>query len=146
MSDGSDGSSEGAPRDEATRPDGIAAITDERTLLARQRTDASANRTVLANERTFTAWLRTGLAAIALGLAVPRLLTTPASEYVGMLLGLLLIVLGVVMGVLAACRYCKVAKDLKLAGLELTPAWVAAVLVAGMSLVGVLAVALLLMA
>ncbi|MFW6156678.1 MAG: DUF202 domain-containing protein [Armatimonadota bacterium] len=121
------------------------AEADDRTQWARERTEAAANRTVLANERTFTAWLRTGLSSIAVGLAVPRLLTTPASEHVGLWLGLLLIVLGVALGVLAACRYCRVAKDLKEAGLELTPAWVATVIVAGMTLVGVLALVLVLL-
>lgn len=144
MSDSGEQSPEGTSRDEATRPDGIAAITDERTLLARQRTDASANRTVLANERTFTAWLRTGLSAIALGLAVPRLLATAESAYVGRWLALILIVLGLLMAVVAACRYCRVAEDLEQAGLELTPAWVAMVIVAGLALVGVLAVVLVL--
>jgi putative membrane protein len=126
--------------DGLTKPD----PADERTELARQRTEASANRTVLANERTFTAWLRTGLSAIALGLAVPRLLTTAESAYVGDFLALILIALGIFMAVLAACRYCRVAEDLEEAGLELTPAWIAMVIVVGLSIVGVLAVVMVL--
>ena len=46
---------------------------DDKTGLAKERTDFAEDRTVLANERTFAGWLRTGLAAVAVGLAFQAL-------------------------------------------------------------------------
>lgn len=120
-------------------------LARERNELARQRTDASASRTVLASERTFSAWLRTALSGIGLGLAVPRLLASPASRHVAMWLGLILIVVGVATGILAAKRYRVVARELEATGLDLTPAWVATAIAAALTLVGALAVVLVLM-
>ena len=120
-------------------------LARERNELARQRTDASASRTVLANERTFSAWLRTALSGIGLGLAVPKLLASPLSQHVAMWLGLILILLGVVAGMLAAKRYATVARELEEVGLDLTPGWVATTIVAALTLVGVLAVVLVIM-
>ncbi|MBD3291869.1 MAG: DUF202 domain-containing protein [Armatimonadia bacterium] len=120
-------------------------LARERNELARQRTDASASRTVLANERTFSAWLRTALSGIGLGLAVPKLLASPLSQHVAMWLGLILIVLGTVAGMLAAKRYATVARELEEVGLDLTPGWVATTIVAALTLVGALAVVLVVM-
>jgi putative membrane protein len=47
---------------------------DRRTTLAGERTDLAGERTSLAGERTMLAWWRTGMTAIALALAVGRLL------------------------------------------------------------------------
>jgi putative membrane protein len=100
---------------------------------------------VLANERTFSAWLRTALSAIGVGLAVPRLLAPAAYRHIAMWIGLILILVGVAMGMLAAKRYCTVARELKPVGIDLTPAWVATVIVAALTLVGALAAVLVVM-
>ena len=133
--------------DDPTNDDGMTKtdLADERTELARKRTDDAASRTVLANERTFSAWLRTALSGIGLGLAVPRLLSDARTVGIAAALGLILIVLGVAAGVLAAYRYHNVSQDLEAAGHELTPRWITAAIVAGITLVGVLAVILVLM-
>jgi len=54
----------------APDPDGA----DRRTSLADERTELAGERTSLAGERTMLAWWRTGLAALAVALAVGRLL------------------------------------------------------------------------
>ncbi len=120
-------------------------LARERNEMARERTGASSSRTVLANERTFSAWLRTALSAIGVGLAVPRLLAPPEYRHIATSLGLILIVLGVAMGLLAAKRYCRVSAELEAKGLELTPGWVATVVGLVLTLVGVLAIILVIM-
>ena len=46
------------------------AQTDRDTELAEERTDWSEDRTLLANERTFASWMRTGMACVALALGL----------------------------------------------------------------------------
>ena len=55
---------------EPREPDG----DERRTSLADERTSLAGERTSLAGERTLLAWWRTGLAALAVALAVGRLL------------------------------------------------------------------------
>lgn len=120
-------------------------LVDERTELAQHRTEDAARRTVLANERTFSAWLRTALSAIGVGLAVPKLLAPADYHLLALSLGLTLIVLGVGMGLLAAKRYCQITRELEAKDLELTPGWVASIIVIALTLVGVLSVLIVLM-
>jgi putative membrane protein len=55
-------------------PDANDEGVDRRTSLADERTTLAGQRTTLAGERTLLAWWRTGLTAIAVALAVGRLL------------------------------------------------------------------------
>ncbi len=125
--------------------------SDERLELARRRTELAdartvdaSRRTVLANERTFSAWLRTALSAIGVGLAVPRLLAPEQHRVTAMWLGLMMILVGLGMVVLAEHRYRRVAKNLEEAGLHMTPGWVATAVLVAMLLVVALAVVLVL--
>lgn len=67
----------------------------------------SQEQTLLAAERTFSAWLRTALAAMAGGLAILRLIIFKTEEHrmLGHLAGLLLILWGCLLIVLASMDY-----------------------------------------
>jgi putative membrane protein len=77
-----------------------------------------------ANERTFLAWVRTSIAVIAFGFLVERFdlfiafarledkkLTVPREEF-GQLAGLVLIILGIVMILVAALRFARNAHEI----------------------------------
>lgn len=106
-----------------------------RTELALERTKWAERRTLLANERTFSAWLRTGLASIGGGLAVARLLGAEGiSELLARFVGIILVIAGAAVAVLALWRFTKVSQILERENLPVLPAWVAWLLVG--SLVG----------
>jgi len=79
-----------------------------------------------ANERTFLAWVRTSIAVIAFGFLVERFdlflafiaptagkaRTVIARSEFGHLAGLVLIVLGIVMIILAAARFARTAREI----------------------------------
>lgn len=94
-------------------------------------------RTHLAEERTFLAWLRSGLAAIAVSLAVGRLLPElldadqAAYRYLGIGYGLL----GVFLLAYGAIRQRIVERHLSAGGFAPLPLWVPVILgVAGVTL------------
>jgi putative membrane protein len=77
-----------------------------------------------ANERTFLAWVRTSIAVIAFGFLVERFdlfiafaqledkkLIVPREEF-GQLAGLVLIILGIVMILVAALRFARNAREI----------------------------------
>ena len=79
-----------------------------------------------ANERTFLAWVRTAIAVIAFGFVVERFdlflafftpaslngkISIPRAEF-GQLAGLILMVLGIGMIVIAAVRFVRTAKEI----------------------------------
>ena len=79
----------------------------------------------MANERTFLAWIRTSVAIMAFGFVVEKfsLFVKQMGYYLGkeavppvpgysQIIGILLVVLGVVMGVLAFARYKNVEKQI----------------------------------
>ncbi len=107
--------------------------------------DAS-RRTHLAEERTFLAWLRSGLAAIAVSLAVGRLLPEllDADKGVYRLLGIGYGVLGIFLLAYGAIRQRVVERHLRVDSFAPLPVWVPVTLgVAGVVL-GVATVATLL--
>jgi putative membrane protein len=60
------------------------------------RDDLAYDRTHLATERTYAAWLRTGLSVAAGGIAVARLVPSPArGSAVSLLLGVAFVLLGI---------------------------------------------------
>ncbi len=79
-----------------------------------------------ANERTFLAWVRTSIAVMAFGFLVEKFdlflevasqslakrTLSPGGQLVGNIAGLMLILLGGAMMVLATARFRKVAKDI----------------------------------
>lgn len=82
----------------------------------------------LANERTFLAWVRTNVALISLGLVVARLSPSLVAETAGgarrvaartIPLGVLLVVFGALVTMLAAWRYRRVNQEIE-AGLVKT--------------------------
>jgi uncharacterized membrane protein YidH (DUF202 family) len=79
----------------------------------------------MANERTFLAWIRTSIAIMAFGFVVEKFSlfvkqlgyylgekTVPPSPGYSSKIGILLVVLGVIMGVLAFVRYKNVEKQI----------------------------------
>jgi len=101
-----------------------------------QPTDASI-RTFLAEERTFLAWIRSGLAAIAVSLAVGRLLPEllDADQGVYRTLGIGYGVLGVFLIGYGAVRQRAVERRLVSGGFVPLPLWVVATIgIAGLAL------------
>ena len=80
---------------------------------ARDRTDLARQRNLLANERTFSAWLRTGLSAVVAGLAIARLLGSVDSLLVARSIGVILVLTGGGIYVLAFWRYGQVSRSLE---------------------------------
>ena len=102
-------------------------------------------RTFLAEERTFLAWLRTGLAAIAVSLAVGRLLPAllDADQDVYRVLGVGYGLLGIFLMVYGAIRQRVVERHLVAGGFAPLPLWVVLILggaglVLGVATVGTL--------
>ncbi len=117
---------------------------EERTEGAEERTEWAMNRTVLANERTFIAWLRTGMASIGVGLGVAEFLAEADAERIATVLGLILIVLGGGMTIIGLRRYNRVSSELKDVGIDIHPTWMVYGIVVGLSIVALLAIALVL--
>lgn len=107
--------------------------------------DAS-RRTFLAEERTFLAWLRSGLAAIAVSLAVGRLLPEllDADEVAYRVLGVGYGVLGVFLLGYGAARQRRVERALAVGSFPPLPLWVVATLGASGLVLGAATVATLL--
>jgi len=67
-----------------------------------------------ANERTFLAWVRTGIAVIAFGFVIEKfnlfLLTVPAAGRIGRYEGLVLILGGVGIVILATVRFMRITR------------------------------------
>jgi uncharacterized membrane protein YidH (DUF202 family) len=103
-------------------------------------------RTFLAEERTFLAWLRSGLAAIAVSLAVGRLLPAllDADQDVYRILGVGYGLLGIFLMVYGAIRQRVVERHLVAGGFAPLPSWVVVVLGGAGLVLGIATVATLL--
>jgi putative membrane protein len=103
-------------------------------------------RTFLAEERTFLAWLRSGLAAIAVCLAVGRLLPAllDADQGVYRVLGVGYGLLGIFLMVYGAIRQRVVERHLIAGGFAPLPLWVVLILGGAGLVLGVATVATLL--
>ena len=99
-------------------------------------------RFTLANERTFLAWLRTALALDAAGIAVVHLLPELLVPGLRELAGVALVALGAVVAASAYARWRRYQQALR-TGRPLPDSRLPAVLVVVLTLVSVLAVALL---
>ena len=108
--------------------------------------DAS-RRTFLAEERTYLAWLRSGLAAIAVSLAVGRLLPEliDADQAIYRVLGIGYGLLGVFLIAYGAARQRTVERRLLSGGFAPLPLWVVATLGSVGLLLGLATVATLLL-
>jgi putative membrane protein len=103
-------------------------------------------RTFLAEERTYLAWLRSGLAAIAVSLAVGRLLPAllDADQGVYRVLGVGYGLLGIFLMVYGAIRQRVVERHLVAGGFAPLPLWVVLILGGAGLVLGVATVAALL--
>lgn len=120
-------------------------MSDRNDALDDRETDAS-RRTLLAEERTYLAWLRSGLAAIAVSLAVGRLLPEllDADQDVYRVLGIGYGALGVFLMAYGAVRQRSVERRLRTGGFAPLPLWVVVALGAGGLTLGLATVATLL--
>lgn len=107
--------------------------------------DDATRRTFLAEERTFLAWLRSGLAAIAVSLAVGRLLPEllDADDGAYRLLGVGYGVLGVFLLGYGATRQRRVERALAVGSFPPLPVWVVTALGAAGLVLGAATVATL---
>ncbi|WP_410508673.1 DUF202 domain-containing protein [Methanosarcina hadiensis] len=111
--------------------------TRGKTELADERTELANHRTLLANERTFSAWIRTGIALIGGGLTVAELLDG-ANDVLPKIIGIILIIMGAAVCVMALWRYNSVSRILGKKGVRVTPKLVTFILVGGLLLVTLL--------
>lgn len=101
-------------------------------------------RTLLANERNFHGWIRTGLTAEAAGLGVARLLHSTGWVSTALAGGVVLVVAGATMFLLALRRYWLINRELKQTGIkQTTPNWLITFLTAVLVLSSILALGLL---
>lgn len=80
-------------------------MVDRMEQLAEQRTASAHGRTLLAEERTYSAWIRTGLASIATGLVIVKLIGEAQPRWLVLALGVVFVVAGATMFVLAFWTY-----------------------------------------
>jgi putative membrane protein len=111
--------------------------------LARDRTDLARQRNLLANERTFSAWLRTGLSAVVAGLGIARLLDPGGLLPIAHSIGVILVLTGGGIYVLAFWRYGQVSRSLEQENMRAIPTRLLNILLAALLLSGVLAFVLL---
>ena len=99
----------------------------------------------LAAERTYLAYVRTALALIAAGVAVVGALPHLGQETLRQIIGVLLVVLGVMVALVARQRWRAVIEAMRQSG-PLPRSWVGLILTAGMVAAGVLGLVLVLRA
>ena len=114
-------------------------MAENRTEQAGERTEWAQHRTLLANERNFSAWIRTSLAAIGVGLAVATFVDTEGAQPLTILLGVILVLIGAGVSVMALWRYKKISSVLEEEGIQVTPKWIV------FSLIGALLVSAIIM-
>jgi putative membrane protein len=89
--------------------------------LSEKRTNWAHERTRLAKERTFAAWLRTGLSAIAVGLAIVKLLPSVEPRWLLHVIGMLFVGAGFMVFVMGYRTYNTVIKKLEEEGFKGIP-------------------------
>jgi putative membrane protein len=94
---------------------GEPAIPDEASPDSSRLADSAPRRTFLAAERTYLAWIRTGLAALALAIAVGRLLPALLGTSIAAftILGVAYGLFGIYLIVFAALRWRSVRRALE---------------------------------
>ena len=118
-------------------------IQGDPETLAVERTDLARQRNLLANERTFSAWVRTGLAAVVAGLGIARLLDSGEWMWMARAIGVILILTGGGIYVIAFRRYCWACGLVEQEGMKTTPVWLMIIVVAALLLSSLLALVLL---
>ncbi len=118
-------------------------MQDNSEKSALERTDLARQRNLLANERTFSAWLRTGLSAVVAGLGIARLLGSGGSLLIAHSIGVILVLTGGGIYVLAFWRYDQVSRSLEQENMRAIPTRLLNILLAALLLSGVLAFVLL---
>ena len=118
-------------------------IQGDPETLAVERTDLARQRNLLANERTFSAWVRTGLAAVVAGLGIARLLDSGEWLWMARAIGVILILTGGGIYVIAFRRYCQACRFVEQEGTRATPIWLMSILIVALILSSLLALVLL---
>jgi putative membrane protein len=118
-------------------------IQGDPETLAVERTDLARQRNLLANERTFSAWVRTGLAAVVAGLGIARLLSAGEWMWMARVIGVILILTGGGIYVIAFRRYCQACRLVEQEGTRATPIWLMSILIVALILSSLLALVLL---
>jgi putative membrane protein len=119
-------------------------LAKERSEYAEMRTDWAEHRTLLANERTFSAWMRTGLSAIGGGLAVAEFLSNADWQVFTRTIGILLVVFGASVCLLAFWRYNQITEVLEREdNLRILPRWSTLALVILLMVIVLLVLALI---
>jgi putative membrane protein len=85
----------------------------ERTALAEERTEWADQRTHLAQQRTFSGWMRTGFTSLAVGFGTIEFLREVQPAWLITGIGLILIMMGGIIPVLAYINYRKVEMNMK---------------------------------
>ena len=86
--------------------------SEERTELAEERTEWADKRTFLAQERTFAGWIRTGLTSMAVGFGIIELMRDVEPQWLIMTIGLIFLVVGGLINIIAFISYRKVSLDM----------------------------------
>lgn len=113
--------------------------------LAKKRTELAVQRTILANARTFSAWIRTGLSSVLGGLAVVKFMgNNEAYRGYILLIGILFVVIGIAIYLLAFLSFKKSFNKLKEGNEEITnPLVILVAITSGMVITAVLIMGLL---
>ena len=132
MPEQANASNESIPKSGATE-----ITVDEHLRWTRQRT-------LLANERNLHGWIRTGLTAEAAGLGIARLLHSTGWLSVARASGIVLVLAGGIMFLLALRRYRLINHELQKTGIKrTTPTWIITFLITVLLLSAILAFLLL---
>ncbi len=81
---------------------------DLNVQMSSERSELAVQRTILANARTFSAWIRTGLSSVLAGLSIVNFIVG-ADAFYGfvLLIGLLFVLIGIVIYIMAYVSYKK---------------------------------------
>lgn len=80
--------------------------------LAGERTALSEDRTILANERTFAGWMRTGMAAVGIGVGFHALFFSIQPWWIPRAIATIFLLIGIFIVIAAERRACRVTERL----------------------------------
>lgn len=84
------------------------AAQDINIQMSSERSESAVQRTILANARTFSAWIRTGLSSVLAGLSIVSFIVgTEAFHGFVLLIGLLFVLIGIIIYIMAYVSYKK---------------------------------------
>ncbi|HCR42255.1 TPA: hypothetical protein DIV45_02765 [Patescibacteria group bacterium] len=110
-----------------------------RNDCAIERTELAVERTLLANERTFSAWIRTGLTVVLGGLGITNLLRPLSYPVLRLIIGIILIVSGVFIFLVAFWQYTNSLRMLECSKDKFISIWLMGALIVALSIAAILA-------